>query len=1060
MTRSTVRLPASALLAAMLLVSQLPEPLGPGESRVVEIDLSAGRAWRIAVDQLGIDVSVEIVGPAGDRLAATDSPFDRQGVETLLIEPRSSGIHRLTLRAREAGALPGRFAIHVDEIADSRAAAALRALSRAGESYLEGSAEARRKALLEYLDAAGRWHELGETMEEARALYCAAVLARLTGDTVQAQALGERVLPLWQSLGERLWEAATRNELGLVAWLSGRLDEAQRSFTAALSIQRAIGDRYGEAVSLSNLCATDLPRGRLREAVACYGEAIPKLREVRAAALEAAALTSAGRALDVLGQADQALLRHGEALALVRSIGDRTGEAWALNNLALLQTAMGELQEALANYGQALEIFSSLQNRRWQARVLHNLGVVYQGLGEPERARFQYEQALPLWRETGDREGQTATLTNLGKVYAVLGDPRRALSLYDDALALARATEDRRGEGITLAQAGHAHLALSDPSAARASFDAALERLRSVEDLLYQADALRGRAAAEAALGEPKEAISSLEQALALARSARIPASEAATLCSLAEIERRLGRTNEARAHAAAAIEVLESLRTKIGNPDLRSSFASTLHQAYELQTDLLMEAHRANPAAGFDRKALETGERARARTLLEMLGEAGIDLRQGVPPNLLERRTALERRLSARAERLLREKDAAARATLFGEESTLLRELDLVDAEIRQRSPAFAALTRPQPSGTAEIRALLDPDTLLLSYSLGEERSFLFAVTSTTFESFELAPRAEIEEAARRAYDAWSAYGAADRAADLDHASELSRLILGPLSGRLSHEGRQRLAIVPDGALHSIPFGALPVPGNGELPTALLEQHEIVVLPSASALAVQRRVLGARAAAPHRLAVLADPAFDPRDAMFARLPMSRREAEAISALATPGETKVFLDFAANRDEVLSERLSAYRTVHFATHGIIDAEHPALSGLALSTVDEAGRPREGFLHLRDVYELRLGADLVVLSGCRTALGKQFRGEGMAGLARGFFYAGAARVAASLWRVEDRATAELMTRFYRTMWQQGLSPAAALRSAQLSIRQERRWRDPYFWAGFVLQGDWR
>lgn len=257
-----------------------------------------------------------------------------------------------------------------------------------------------------------------------------------------------------------------------------------------------------------------------------------------------------------------------------------------------------------------------------------------------------------------------------------------------------------------------------------------------------------------------------------------------------------------------------------------------------------------------------------------------------------------------------------------------------------------------------------------------------------------------------------------------------------------------------------------------------LLERHEIVQVPSATALAAQRRRLARRPPAPRRLAVVADPVFDPADPRvtggqvaavpaaavrgevpFERLPASRREAEAISALAPPGEAVAALDFAASRDRVLGDGLGGFRVVHFATHGVFDAGRPALSGLALSAVDERGQPREGFLHLRDVYTLRLDADLVVLSGCRTALGREVRGEGLLGLTRGFQYAGAPRVVASLWRAEDRATAELMTRFYQALWVDRLPPAAALRAAQLSIRGERRWRDPFFWAGWVIEGVW-
>jgi len=157
---------------------------------------------------------------------------------------------------------------------------------------------------------------------------------------------------------------------------------------------------------------------------------------------------------------------------------------------------------------------------------------------------------------------------------------------------------------------------------------------------------------------------------------------------------------------------------------------------------------------------------------------------------------------------------------------------------------------------------------------------------------------------------------------------------------------------------------------------------------------------------------------------------------------------------------VLSGELHAYRVVHFATHGIADTRNPELTGLVLSLVDAAGKPREGFLGLSDIYDLDLAADLVVLSGCRTALGKEVRGEGLMGLTRGFLYAGVPRVVGSLWPVQDRTTAELMSRFYKAMWQRGMPPAAALRDAQSSLSRDPRYRNPHSWAGFVLQGDWR
>jgi CHAT domain-containing protein len=190
------------------------------------------------------------------------------------------------------------------------------------------------------------------------------------------------------------------------------------------------------------------------------------------------------------------------------------------------------------------------------------------------------------------------------------------------------------------------------------------------------------------------------------------------------------------------------------------------------------------------------------------------------------------------------------------------------------------------------------------------------------------------------------------------------------------------------------------------------------------------------------------------------RLPFSRREAEAIIALAPRGKSLKALDFDASRATVTSDAIGRYRIVHFATHGLLNHVHPELSGIVLSLVDNTGQPQNGFLRLHEVYNLKLRADLVVLSGCRTALGKDMRGEGLIGLTRGFMYAGAQRVAVSLWAVSDEATAELMRRFYQGMLEKGLRPSAALQAAQVEMWKINHWSAPYYWAGFILQGDWR
>jgi CHAT domain-containing protein/predicted negative regulator of RcsB-dependent stress response len=1003
-----------------------------------------------------------------------DSPFDRQGTETLVVEPAASGVFEIAVTAREPAAPAGRYEIRLDELsgADRHRAAAEAALSRAGERYHEG-AQGRRQALAEYRKAVEEWRAAGDRRQEARALYAAAVLARLVDDTREGLKAGLEVLPLWQELGDRLWEGATWNEIGLDHWQLGETAEARTAFEKAVALQRETGDRYGEGAALANLCVTDLGKGELKAGLACYERALPILREVKAESLAVSALNNVGRVYDLFGEPDKALDRYREARERMHAVGDRTGEARTLNYIGLLHQELGDSQEALADFGAALDVFRALDDHRWLAFGLHNTGLVYQSLGEWSRAISAYEEALRLRRELGDKAGEAATLSNLGLVYGDLGRTREALDCHQRALGLRREAGDRWGEGVALTQAARDTLTLGDNAAALAQFDRAIELLQAAGSRTDEVEALRGRGEVYLRMREPAKALESLKEALRLARATGHRASEAQVEHWMARAEQAAGRLADARTHAGASLEILETLRTRIAGPDLRASFSALRHQAYELDLDLLMESHHAEPTAGWDRMALEIAERARARTLVELLNEAGVDIHQGADPSLLERHASLLRRLSAKTERALREhpKGADERSALEEERLAVLRDLDAVEAEIRERSPGFAALTQPQPLSAADVQALLDPETLLLSYSLGEERSYLWAVTLNRVDSFELPGRARVEALARKLHEELSRFDVEGRRRETEDAAALGRLLLGPVAGRLPGK---RLVVVPDGALEYVPFGALPSPDATSAP--LIEGHEIADLPSASALAVQRRLLERRQPAAKRLAVIADPVFDLRDPRlavrgvtrsvngdppaFERLPATRQEAEAIAALVPAGEATLDLGFDASLSRVLGDRLSGFRVVHFATHGVIDAERPALSGLALSMVDAAGRPQEGFLYLHDVYNLKLDADLVVLSGCRTALGKEVRGEGLIGLTRGFQYAGAPRVLASLWRVEDQATAALMTRFYRALWIDRLPPAAALRQAQLGVRGQRRWRDPYFWAGFVLEGDWR
>jgi CHAT domain-containing protein len=391
-----------------------------------------------------------------------------------------------------------------------------------------------------------------------------------------------------------------------------------------------------------------------------------------------------------------------------------------------------------------------------------------------------------------------------------------------------------------------------------------------------------------------------------------------------------------------------------------------------------------------------------------------------------------------------------------------------------------------------------------------------LWLLSSDSSSIHVLPGRAQIENEARHAYEELTSPGSAsvyaskgrDAAKPAPALEALSRTILGPIENQL---GQKRLLIVADGALNYIPFAALPVAeDSGGVISPLTMRHEIITLPSASVLMTLRQEHAGRQPPARAVAVLADPVFDSQDPRlkhsanpvqpgshqlappasegsfaalrsieltrtrwakdmglgtkqaihFPRLAYSRREAQAIVAAAPSGQSMEALDFDASRALAMSPELAQYKILHFATHGLLDTTHPEFSGLLFSLVDERGAPQIGLLSLEDIYNLDLPVDMVVLSACQTALGKQVKGEGLMGLTQGFMYAGASRVVASLWKVNDVATASLMGRFYRAMEQDHLPAAAALRKAQLEMQSDKRWAAPYYWAGFELQGEWK
>jgi len=911
--------------------------------------------------------------------------------------------------------------------------------------------------------------------------------------------------------------------LGLIAQDRGDLDKAEDYFQQALAIrEKVVPGSLDVARCLNHLGNIADDRGDLDKAREYYLQALEIEKNLAPDGLDVGnSLNNLGNVAYYRGDLDQAGEYYRAGLEIRKKLAPGSLDvAGSLNNLGNVATDRGDLARGEEYQRQALEILTKVAPAT-RALVLNNLGEVALDRGDLVRAEEYCRQALEIQKKLAPVSLDAAvSLLNLCEVARKRTDLARAEEYCRQAQEIlekvAPASREEAANLINLGEVAHERSDLDKAERYQHQGREILEKVAPGSLDLAASLINLGEVAREK--HELAKASEYYAQALEI-RTKLAPASAgtAESLAGLAGIMRDQQQGEQAARLYSEAIDVLESQLAHLGGSgDIRAGFRAKHADYYSAYADLLLAQKQ--PEVAF-----QVLERSRARTLLETLTEAHVDIRQGADPYLLEQERALQVKLTAKSNRkinLLQGNHTDEQVAAINKEiDDYLRQYQEVEGQIRTSSPNYAALTQPRPLSAREIQQqLLDTDTVLLEYSLGEKRSFVFVLTPVSLDSYELPKRSEIEDTARHVYDLLTERNRwikgetvsqrkqriAQREAEYRKAAAtLSRMILGPASARL--EGK-RLLIVADGALQYVPFAALPVPSsNASKPeVVMVAEHEIVNLPSASVLALLRRQANARGAAPMEVAVLADPVFDKDDSRvgkarktkqavvhasetkiipqfpyqlsrslddirpdasggdFAlpRLSFSRQEADAIMATTSRGKGMVALDFDASRDTALSKDLGRYRIVHFATHGLFDNTHPELSGLVLSLVDREGKSRDGFLDLEDVYNLTLPADLVVLSACETGLGKQIVGEGLVGLTRGFMYAGATRVVASLWKVDDVATADLMGRFYRGMLKDGLRPTAALRQAQIEMQKQKRWSDPYYWAAFTVEGEWK
>jgi CHAT domain-containing protein len=783
--------------------------------------------------------------------------------------------------------------------------------------------------------------------------------------------------------------------------------------------------------------------------------------------------------------------RHAEASVvfknaevLWRELGDSAALADALVDQNFLAIQEGQWQTALMLLNEAETLLVEKEAEPYlAAKIANSFGEIYEAYGQLDTALSYLNESLSDFRDLAhDVKGTITSGIKVARVQATLGNYDAAKQQIEQSLAAAVLTDN----ALTI---GRCHEDLGTVLLQAGSYEAARTEFLNAISFFTKSNIDRPIARANLYLGQTEHLLGNLagagrayDKALRFFTKHSDYTSEAALRFGLGKLALQTKRLDEAEVHLNRSIELTERLRENASSKELRSSFLHSVHDRYETYVEWLMTRY----SRGHDQqdaiRAFEAAESGRARALLDSLYGYQRELRQPSEPALVLDEEKLQREeqriVDARARLLSRGGSDEETANVDRELRKVRAKLETLEARI-QSSAKFNDLLRPNPLGYERIRTeITDAQTSLLYYSLGSEKSFAWVVTRDGLKTYELADKRTIENAA---YPLITHLNTPPRneseATELQTAiAEVSRLVIGPLAA--ANLQTQRLIIVADGILQYVPFSILEIPAPAR--ASMISKFEIVEAPSASALALVRRERMGRQAASKLLVGFGDAVFSseyspiatkmnpnsseerskPR-ARFRNLPRlfyAKRELRAIGELTGNGSA-FYVEHDATRDKLLSVDLSQYRILHVVTHGVLNDQRPELSGLVLSMVDANAAPVDGFVSLADIYKMHAPVDLVVLSACHTALGQNLRGEGLIGLTRGFMYAGASGVVASLWKVDDRATAEFMKSLYTNMLQRGMGPAAALRAAQIEIRSQPKWSAPYYWAGFTFQGDY-
>ncbi|HWB01137.1 MAG TPA: CHAT domain-containing protein [Pirellulales bacterium] len=960
--------------------------------------------------------------------------------------------------------------------------------------------------------------DIRDARHEIYALSQSGVVYECVGRYAEARANSEACLRLAREHGFRDSEGSALHNLGNAQDKLGQPLQALESYNAALVIAREIHDTVLESDALGNIAAHYFFIGEYGRAITMYEQIVSAARDADDQARLAQTLGNISSAYTHVGRYPDALKAIEEALKINREAGNRHGEAYQWSNLSSYYMQLADNAKAREANEKAMKIARDIGDRDFEAQALEAQGILQQRAGEYGKGIESLEAALRIDREIGDKAHQVAVMIDFGDLYQHIGRYADALASLEPALEGARALGLKKDEAEALRHLGHVYFFQADYAKALEMQQASRAIAVAIGNKLAEANALLGMGQALMLLERTDETIRAYESGLAISRELGLRSFEANFLANIgnAYLEQKqynaaLERAEQARqiaveldeklllalTHQLAGNVALEQQRWSAAADAYRSAIESfeavrAGAREYSMQMSLIGKHGAVYYALSRClielRQPVETftvSEQAKARTLVEIIESGHGDVRKLMSADERREEQQLEATIalysaesqaataSASTKRLATARESLDRAR--AEYDAFRRRLYLAHPQLQTERAAFAPATLEVLNLGLFAR---DPTLCVLSYFANESQTLLFVLTAgerpdepATLIVHQL-PGLEKELAA--AVDAFRT-ACQDPRTDTAAVSErLYRALLAPAEAQLA--GKRHLVVIPDSSLNSIPFHALQDP-TGKY---LLERFAVSYAPSVTALLKIVELHDGRPAnrgddAPIPLLAVGRPAFRSE---LSDLPGTADEVQGLGAMFGSGALVLLGDQA--NETAVKQALPHARFVHFATHGLLNEAAPLYSAIALAPSPQD----DGRLEAREILDISLHADLTVLSACQTALGQRMRGEGVLGLTWSLFAAGSPTSVVTLWSVPDKATSSLMIEFYRRMlaspvptkvealrqaqqWliREGVQQPGLVRGLEISVDKTPSAMPngklhPYYWAAFVLSGDWR